>query len=131
MKYGKGLTPQKRNMQLSIKSLGAAQPVAEGSHRYKEARTKGLAAQRQNTPGLARPPRRRRKGRTMQGHAVAKTVRSALLVGLSVLLLSGCGLLGRNVDTGPTPEAAKGVVRTAYAQMGKTTYRRRFATKRF
>ena len=36
----------------------------------------------------------------MQGHAVAKTVRSALLVGLSVLLLSGCGLLGRNVDTG-------------------------------
>ena len=55
----------------------------------------------------------------MQGHAVAKTVRSALLVGLSVLLLSGCGLLGRNVDTGPTPEAAKGVVRTAYAQMGK------------
>ena len=79
----------------------------------------GLAAQRQNTPGLARPPRRRRKGRTMQGHAVAKTVRSALLVGLSVLLLSGCGLLGRNVDTGPTPEAAKGVVRTAYAQMGK------------
>jgi cell wall-associated NlpC family hydrolase len=55
----------------------------------------------------------------MNRNAVAKLARSAAAAGLSALLLSGCGLLGRNVDTGPTPEAARGGVRTAYAQMGK------------